>query len=316
MLETLRRFLLPGDGRTYLYGPSKLLPEAPALDSAASLRGSAEFNGARLLYIYYTLASASPAVQDYFTASLRNLEELMNLVVPAGSARNPTAEWRPEAARMVRLLKADGQGLILPIDPRFGPYLFPNRTDAGGSSLHVSLRELTSLLQSGGQSNPGAAAGVGISLIEFLMFIRDVRPEIVTDGVIKAMMRSPAEAPVFLDLIWDVLAPPELLVPYIDYCWDLSQKRNQGWNVNRTRTSQAIFFLISAFCREGTLDAATGQKLLKAALSSFVASDETSFLTNVSTFITGMLLPELVRSLQMPADAPQLLREALAGPVR
>ncbi len=307
VLGTFRRLFQFEESQPGLSGPSARLP-----GSSDSIPAS---GGGRLVYAYHALAYASPAVQRYFTASSSNLEELTNLIAPAGSARSTTADWDPEAARLVRMLTADEQGLILPVDPRFGLYLFPNRTDAGGSSLHISVKDLATFLQSRTKSITGAAPGVGVSLIEFLKFIQDVRPEIVTDDVIKSMMRSPAEAPIYLDLIWDLRPPPELLVPYFDYCRELSLARDKGWNVNRTRTSQSIIFLISAFCREQMVDTATGQKLLKAALSSFAASDEPVFLNSVSAFLTGTLFPELGRSLQMPADTAGLLPEALAGPV-
>lgn len=313
--ESLGRFLELRDGRPALPGTPGHPAEASDSGSGQSLRGSAAVSGARLVYTYYTLAYASAAVQRYFIASSPDMEDLVDLIVPTDSARRSTADWNPEAARLVRMLAADDQGLILPIDPRFGPYLFPNRTDAGGSVLHVSLKELASLLQSATASSPGTSPGAGVSLIKYLKFLKDTRPDMVTDDVIKAIMRSPAESPVFLDLIWDLLAPPELLVPYLDYCREMSQARDKGWNINRTRTSQSIFFLISAFRRNQMIDMAAGHRLLKATLAGFRAFDELTFLNNVSAFLTGNLLPELGKSLHMPADAPELLPEALAGPV-
>lgn len=318
ILASFGRFLDFKDGRLVFPGAWESLMGSSNSDPVNLFRQFVANGGGRLMYTYYTLAGAPPAVQRYFTASSRNLEELTNLIAPEGSARaskSKTSNWSPEAAGLVRMLGADEQGLILPVDSRFGPYLFPGRTDAGRSPLHVSLQDLASLVQSKGTLNPGTAPVVGVSFIQFLKFVQDVRPEILTDAVIQAIMRSPAESPVCLDLIWDLHAPPDLLVPYLASCRNVAQTGTTAWNVNRTRTNQSIFFLISAFCRNGVIDTQTCQKLLKAALASFAVAEESSFLDNVSTFLTDTLLPELGRSLQMPPDSPGLLLEALAGPV-
>lgn len=315
IVASFGRFLDFKDGRLVLPGTWESLVGASRSDPLSFFRMFMENGRGRLVYTYYTLASASPAVQRYFTASSRNLEGLVNLVAPEDSTHTSMTNWNPEAAWLVRMLAADEQGLILPIDSRFGPYLFPSRSDAGRSPLRVSLKDLASLVQPGGKSNPAAAPGAGASLIEFLKFIQEVRPEMLTDAVIDAIMRSPAESPTYLDLIWDVRAPPDLLVPYLATCRNIAQTGNISWNVNRTRTDQSIFFLISAFCREGVIDTQTGQKLLRAALASFAVTEEPVFVNNVSTFLTDMLLPELGKSLQMPADSPGLLLEALAGPI-
>jgi tetratricopeptide (TPR) repeat protein len=318
VLASFGRFLDFKDGRLVFPGAWESLMSSTNSDPVNSFRQFVANGGGRLVYTYFTLTGASPAVQRYFTASSRNLEELTNLIVPQGSARaskSKTSNWNPDAAELVRMLDADEQGLILPVDSRFGPYLFPGRADAGRSPLHVSLKDLASFVQSKGTSNPSAAPGVGVSLVQFLKFVKDVRPEVLTDAVIQAIMRSPAESPIYFDLIWNLDAPADLLTQYLAYCRTLAQAGNTAWNVNRTRTSQSIFFLISAFCRERVIDTQTGQKLLKAALASLAENDEPAFLNNVSAFLTGTLLPELGNSLQMPADSPGLLLEALAGPV-
>jgi hypothetical protein len=314
ILASFGRFLDFKDGRLVFPGAWQSLMGSSNSDPVYSFRQFVANGGGRLIYTYYTLAGASPAVQRYFTGSSSNLDELTNLISPAGSARASTSNWNPEAAELVRMLAADEQGLNLPVDSRFGPYLFPGRADAGRSPLHVSLKDLASLVQSKGTSKSAAATGVGVSLLQFLKFVQDVRPEILTDALIQAIMRSPAESPIYFDLIWDLDAPADLLAPYLAYCRALAQAGDTAWNVNRTRTSQSIFFLISAFCRERVIDTQTGQKLLKAALASFAGDDEAAFFNNVTAFLTVTLLPELGKSLQMPADSPGLLAEALAGP--
>jgi tetratricopeptide (TPR) repeat protein len=307
-------FLEFKDGRLVLPGTWESLSSSSRSDPASFFREFVQYGGGRLVYAYCALVGATPAVQRYFTASSQSLQELVDLVAPAGPAHTSTANWNPEAARLIHMLDADEQGLILPIDPRFGPYLFPHRPETAGSHLHVSVKELASLTQPGGKPNPTGTPGADARLIEFLKFVQDVRPEILTDGVIQAIMRSPAESPIYIDFIWDLRVPPDLLVPYLATCRNIAQTGNISWNVNRTRTSQSIFFLISVFCREGVIDAPTGQKLLREALASFAVTEEPAFLSNVLTFLTDMLLPELGKSLQMPADSPGLLLEALAGP--
>jgi hypothetical protein len=283
---------------------------APRQDPQSLIRQFLEYGRGRLVYMYYTLTCASPAVQRLFASSAYSLQMLTDLVAPEGSSGASPAHWNPEAARLVRMLTADEQRLAIPVDPRFLPYLFPIRSESG-----ISVKDIASLVRSGGKSDPVAAPGAGAGLVEFVRFIQDVRPEILTDDGIKAIMRSPAESQIYLDLIWDIRAPADLLVPYFAYCREVAQARDTAWNVKRTRTSQSLFFLISAFCREGIIDTPTGQKLLKAALANFAAAEEPAFLDNVSTFLTGMLLPELANTLQMPADSPGLLPEVLAGPI-
>jgi tetratricopeptide (TPR) repeat protein len=278
-------------------------------DPAYLIRQFLQFGRGRLVYTYYTLLSAPPAVQRLFAASSHSLEGLTNLLAAESSSGSALPRWNPEAARLVRMLAADGQRLVLPVDPRFVPHLIPSRSGTG-----ISANDLASLVTPEKKSKPDAAPGGGAAFIEFLNFIQDVRPEILTDDVIKAIMLSPAEARICLDLIWDLHAPPELLVPYLAVCRNVAQSGTTSWNVNRTRTTQSILFLISAFCREGVIDTQTGQKLLKRTLASFAVTGEPDFLDNVSAFLTDMLLPELGKSMQMPADSPGLLLEALAGP--
>ncbi len=60
---------------------------------------------------------------------------------------------------------------------------------------------------------------------------------------------------------------------------------------------------------------ADGPKTFEGGTCESCRDEEPAFLNNVSAFLTGTLLPELGNSLQMPADSPGLLLEALAGPV-
>ncbi len=148
ILASFGRFLDFKDGRLIFPGAWESLMSSSNSDPANLFRQFVTNGGGRLVYTYYALAGASPAVQRYFTASSRNLEELTNLIAPEGSARaskSKTNNWNPDAAELVRMLDADEQGLILPVDSRFGPYLFPGRADAGRSPLHVSLKDLASL---------------------------------------------------------------------------------------------------------------------------------------------------------------------------
>lgn len=323
ILASFGRFLDFREGRLVLPGSEQAwenLVGASHSDPNAFLRAFFERGKGRLLYTYFALAYASPAVQRYFTASSHSLDELCNLIAPAGSGHNSNPDWEPELARLIRTVSADEHGLFLPVDYRFGTYLFSNRPKAGApagpgfSPLRISVRELASLVRTGGKSAPPVARPAGAGVIEFLEFLQDARPEILTDAAVEAIMRSPAESATYLDLIWDLNPPADLLVPYLAFCRELAKARDTGWNVNRTRTSQSIFFLISALCREKVIDTETGRKLLKTALVSLAAADETAFLFNVSEFLTAALLPALGHSLRLPADSPDLLEEALAGP--
>ncbi len=305
------RMVLPGSGQAW----EKLLGVTQS-DPHVFLRSFFEYGKGKLPYIYFALAGASPAVQRYFTASAQNLDELSKAVIPAIPVRGAAAwsEW----ARLIHILSADEHGLFFPLDQRFGPYLFPGRPRPGpnagrdNSPLRVSVKELASLAQGG--ANTGSPSGKpGAAFIEFLEFLQAARPEILTDSAIEAIMRNPADAAVCLDLIWEVNAPPDLLVSYLALCRELANAGNSGWNPNRSRTCQSIFFLISKFCREGVLEPEGGRRLLQSALMSFAASNEETFLFSVSEFLTSVLMPELARSLRLAADSPGLMEEALAG---
>ena len=323
ILAGFGRFLDFREGRLVLPGSEQAwenLVGASHPDPDAFLRAFFERGKGKLLYAYFALTYASPAVQRYFTASSRSLDELCNLIAPAGSGHDSNPDWEPELARLIRIVSADEHGLFLPVDYRFGTYLFPDRAKAGAPAgpdflpLRISVKELASLVQTRGKPAPALARPPGAGAIEFLVFLQNARPEILTDASIEAIMRGPAESATYLDLIWDLNPPADLLVSYLAFCRELAKAGDTGWNASRTRTSQSILFLVSALCREKVLEPETGRKLVKSALAALAPADETAFLFNVSEFLTDVLSPELEHSLRVPADSPDLLEEALAGP--
>jgi hypothetical protein len=113
-----------------------------------------------------------------------------------------------------------------------------------------------------------------------------------------------------MDLIGDLTPDAKLLSKYLEYCNTVAAQGTENWNLNRTRTSQAIFFLISALHREGALSQAKGSDLLEKALDAFGPEDESSFAFATAEFLSTELMPELTRNDSGSRD-PLLL--ALSG---
>jgi hypothetical protein len=259
-------------------------------------------------------------VQLFFTASSRRLDALSTLITPRTSGRDAgSISWDPEAIRVIRMLSADDQGLFLQLDHRLGGLLLqarPRQEPVTPAPVHAPLRlsekDLTILLGQGIPSDsqrPHPGAGV----LELLKYLEVAHPGWLTGGAAEFLVKNPAETAVYLDLIRGLDPPAELLEKYLGYCRSLARAGDSGWNANRTRTSQAIFFLLSAIRSENAISRDSGRRLLESSLAGFDAPDEPAFLFNLYDFLTGTLLPELARSMGAPTPVPGSLIEAMAG---
>jgi tetratricopeptide (TPR) repeat protein len=315
------RFLESHEGRLILPGAQQSwenLVHAPYSNPKAFLRAFVTYDKGRLLLTYFALQCASPEVRQLLTNGAAGLSEISRLNPPVATGLT-VANWQADLVRIMRIVCADEKGLYLPIDERFAPYLMPNAARAqtslrssGYAPLRVTLSELAGLVQSRARTDD-AAVRTGAGIVEFLNYLQQARPQMLTDNSINAIGRNPVNARAFIDVIWDINPPADLLAKYLDFCNGLVEKQDRDWKINRTRTSQSILFLISALGREAVIDPPAGWRLLTAALESFQAKDEEEFLVKVSRYLFEQLLPELSRSSGSPAGSPDALLESLAG---
>ncbi len=315
------RFLEFHEGRLVLPGSQQSwenLVHAPYSDPKAFLRAFVTYDKGRLLLTYFAVQSASLDVQQFLNNGAGGLEEISRLNPPVATGLT-VANWQADLVRIMRIVRADEKGLYLPIDDRFAPQLIPNAARAQASPrssgyvpLRVTLSDIAGQVQLRARTQD-AAVRTGAGIIEFLNYLQQERPEMLTDASINAIGRNLVNARAFMDVIWDLNPPADLLAQYLDFCNGLVEKPDIDWKINRTRTSQSIVFLISALGREGAIDLPTGWKLLAAALESFQAKDEAEFLVKVSRYLFDQLLPELGRSSGWAAGSPDALLESLAG---
>jgi tetratricopeptide (TPR) repeat protein len=307
------RLILPGAQQSW-----ENLVKAPYSDPKAFLRAFVSYGKGRLLLTYFAVQSAFPEVQQFLTNGAGGLEEVSRLNPPAATGLT-AVNWKADLVRIMRILCADEKGLYLPIDDRFATQLMPNAGRAkasprssGYAPLRVTLGDIAGLLQLRARTED-AAVRTGAGIVEFLNYLQQARPQMLTNTSINAIGRNLVNARAFMDVIWDLDPPADLLAQYLDFCNGLVEKQDIDWKINRTRTSQAILFLIAALGREGVIDLPTGWKLLAAALENFQAQDETEFLVRVSQYLSDQLLPELSRSSGSPDGSPDALLESLAG---
>jgi tetratricopeptide (TPR) repeat protein len=279
-------------------------------------------DGGRTLFLYYTLSIAPQSVREYFTASGQRLGQLYSLLLPAGRgllADPARGTWRADPSRIIRQLSADGRGLFLPVDRRLGGRLFPGGIlqdnllpGSHFSPLPLDPASLGILVQRANDLSPKQSLPV-VELVEFLRYFQATHPEPLSDGISAAVATDLAESPVFLDLVWDLDLPQDLMARYLEYCRRLAAMGGSSWNANRTRTSQSLFFLLAAFRREGTLTREGGIELLNRVLARLEAGDEKDFAEGIAAFLSGDLLPRIAERLGGTADSTDQILAALAG---
>ena len=308
------RLVLPGSAHSWAEVLGGTQPDAEAF-----LPSFLRHERGRLLHLYYALSGAPRPVQDFFTASAERLNQLYKVLPPEAEtapAPGPGAQVQigfPE--RLLRLLQVDEQGLYLPLDPFFAPHLF-GRTGVrvsshGQGDVRIGEAEWTRLAQL--SAEPSAGPGLSfLEVLEFLVFLQKEHPAMLSGESISSIMSDPAGSPVFMDLILDIDPEPPTLVRYLAYCRELGRNKGGSWDENRSRTSQAVFFLIAALRREQTISPQDARHLLDAALSSFDAAEEGRFALQVSSFLADDLLTLLAKDRMSPQVEDPLLA-GLAG---
>ena len=291
-------------------------------DADGSLAALVRRDGGKALLLYYALRIAPATVREYFTASESGLSQLYSLLLPLGGSSSPDparGTWRTDPARIIRQLDAGDHGIVLPVERSLGRLLFPAGTSgkdgpeaAPGPFPTLATADLALLLERAGDSRPSPYPGI-TEILEFLRYFSAQRSEPLSEAGAAALTRDAGAVPAFLDLVWDLELPQELIVEYVDYCRLLAGAGAKSWNVNRTRTSQSLFFLLAAFRREQTLGRDESLELFRRALERLQAADETEFALNAAAFLARDLLPALGARLGKDPGADSLIEAALAG---
>ncbi len=280
------------------------LPGSPALSLDALLSG----NGLPLLF-YSALASAPPPVQQYLTDSperLRSYFEVLRPYAAGGFPVSVTMELGQDLPRILRLSTVTSKGLTLALEEQVSypllHWMAPDQVaESGSGPVPLTPKLLGALLPQPGVSPYAVASRTGI--LEFFRYLEETQSASLADESIKALVMVPEEAPVYLDIIGDLIPDPVLLSKYVEYCAKVAETGTRGWNRNRTRTSQSIFFLISALRREGAISGQEANKLLGEALQAFSPDDEALFALNTAEFLSTEFLPEISGNRQSSGDA-------------
>ena len=278
-------------------------------------------DGGRPIALYAGLAVASRPVQDYFTASPERLHQLYLSLAPNTGAQLASAGsglGGQGLGRVLRQLSVSQDTLFLDLDDSVVRRLLRNAgrrqtspEGKDGASRTVAAQDVPELA---GPTRGGAPASYSpLEITEFLRFLQTRDRGMWTDRCLGLLMESPAQAPVLVDLIGDLRLSSSTTVRYLQYCMMLIQSGNAGWNINRIRTSQALFYLISLLQRAGSLSGEEAASLLDRVLRHMEVTDEPQFAFAVTEFLSRELLPALSRNGNPVAAAADPVLRALAG---
>jgi tetratricopeptide (TPR) repeat protein len=267
----------------------------------------------RALMLYEGLSAAPEPVRSYLTQTPARLLELYQLLAPADSTR--LATWygdagRQDLGRVLRLLGADDSGLYSPVPPAFISQFSVVRAQVGQKE-RLDIPAIVQLMPKG-PSSVAAPFYTPADTLELLNYLKTTRPASIDGSTMSLILQNAAQAPIFLDLIWYVEPSSDVLARYLAYCRDLVQSQEKDWNVNKTRSSQAFFYILSALCRERALDPTHANKILSDALSRFDTPGEAQFARNLAGLMADEVLPA-IRSAVGPDGGDDPLMRALAG---
>lgn len=251
------------------------------------------------LLLYSSLSLAPIAVQKYITASperLKSYLEILKGYAPNNLDGSMSALAGQELTRIFKLSIVTPDGLGLALDERISNRLLhrmaPDQAaEFGAGRVLLTPKVLASLLP-----RPGTSPYVQVAqanILEFFRYFEDALPGSLSEESIESLTKTPQEGPVFLDIIGDLDPGPALLSKYLRYCAETASRGTQGWNVNRTRTSQSIFFLLSALRREGGISQEAANRLLNDALEAFSPGEEGLFAFKAAEFLAAELMPEV-----------------------
>jgi len=224
------------------------IPGSPTLSLDALLSN----NGAPLLL--YSVLRASPApVQKFLTDSPERLRAYFEVIKPYASTNfssSIAAAVSQDLLRMFRMSTVTPAGLTLSLNGAMAVPLLnqiARGKTGGGDSVSLTPEILAKLLPRPGVSPYSEESRANI--VEFFLHLQQTRPALLSPESVNVLMKAPAKMPVFLELMGDLEPDPILFAKYLEYCTKTDAAGSEGWNENRTRTSQSIFFLLSALYR-------------------------------------------------------------------
>jgi tetratricopeptide (TPR) repeat protein len=281
-------------------------------------------DGGRPIALYAGLAVASPPVQEYFTATPERLRQLYQSLAPytgAQLANAGTGLGGQGLGRVLRLLSVRQGTLTLDLGNAVTRRLLRDqvgeqdaRGQRAGTPDPVDAKEIPEL------AGPTRAGALGshspLEIVELLHFLQNQHSDMWTGQSLASIMDNPTQVPVLVDLVGDLRLPAETLTRYLNYCTILIQAGNDGWNINRIRTSQSLFYLLSILCRVGSLSNDKAIILLDHALTHMEPSDECQFVESVADFLSRELLPALHVNGDSRTGMPDPLMQSLAGTYR
>jgi thioredoxin-like negative regulator of GroEL len=278
-------------------------------------------DGGRPIALYAGLAVASPPVQEYFTATPERLRQLYQSLAPYTGvqlANAGTGLGGQGLGRVLRLLSVRHGTLTLDLGNAVTRRLL---RDQGGEQDAQAQRagtpdpvRATDIPELAGPTRAGALGSHSrLEIVELMHFLQDQHSDAWTGQSLASIMDNPTRVPVLVDLVGDLKLPAETLNRYLNYCTTLIQAGDDGWNINRIRTSQSLFYLLSILSRAGSLNNEKAVILLDHALSHMEPSDEAQFAESVADFLSEELLPALQANGNSGPDIPGPLMRALAG---
>ncbi len=306
------RLSFPGDDRAWL----RLLasPEPRAPDDL--MRLLLHRDQGRTVALYALLGAMPEAARDFLTSTPAMLEEFYRAIsanLPKLDDRTSERVWQ-NATRLAALVEADGQGLYIGVDPKAAQQLLssweiPSGGKADSQVLRLEPREFAALLGSAATLSRPTSFPVAEAL-EFLRQIRREYPGLFADRRVPDLSAAAG----LLDLVWDLAPDSELAFHYLEYFRRLAGLRQKDELVNRARTSQALFVLLGAFCRQGTLSPQEGRRLLADLLDQLPADEEAVFAFRVADYLSTRLLPALAAVQGEEIKSGETLLSALSGP--
>ncbi len=273
----------------------------------------------RALRIYASLTLAPPSVRQYLTSTPERLKRLHEVfLTSARGGKTASQLGQPDLGRLFALMEADGRGLLLPIDRRLAPAVFPG-TPAGGDAARPGTTEPLVVRDQELGRFMGWAGSAGsqvppspLDAIELICWLQTTHPVMLDGETAGEIVRNPAAAASMVDLVVDLSPPAPLLRRYIAFAGDLAAPGPRG--AGRMRTGQALICLISLLTRQGALNRAAGLGLLETALAQLNGSEDGTFGRAAVRFLSQELLPSL-RQATVGTGADETLFGGLAGPV-